>query len=107
MNGRRGFTLVETSVVVAVIGLLSAIAIPSFSSARAKSLNAAKQANVRKLNSAVEMWAMDTGQATIDASITNYLRSGIAELQVGDWSVNLTNIVEKSVDHIFTIVELY
>jgi len=110
MKSRQGFTLVETSVVVAVIGLLSAVAIPSFQSVRAKSLNNTKKANVRVLNNAVEMWAMDNllpGETAIDLAITNYLKGGVEALQVGTQAVGMTNITQQTVNHIFTVEELY
>ena len=110
MKSRQGFTLVETSVVVAVIGLLSAVAIPSFQSVRAKSLNNAKKANVRMLNNAVEMWAMDNflpGETAIDVAITNYLKGGVEVFQVGTQAVGMTNITQQTVGHIFTIEDLY
>lgn len=110
MSRRSGFTLVETSVVVAVIGLLSAIALPSFSAARTRSLASIKQSNVRLLNNAVEQWAMDEFSvegAMIGFGITNYIKGGLSQLAVGSVEVNITNITTKAVGYSFTVEDLY
>lgn len=57
----KGFTLVEIMIVVAIIGLLAAIGIPSFSRARANSIEKAKANNIRILEGAIEEWAMEKG----------------------------------------------
>ncbi len=59
----RGFTLVEIMIVVGIIGLLAAIAIPNFMKSRATSQQNACINNLRQINSAVQQWAMETGQA--------------------------------------------
>jgi prepilin-type N-terminal cleavage/methylation domain-containing protein len=59
MNKRsQGFTLVEIMIVVAIIGLLAAIAIPSFVKARATSQQNACINNLRQIDSAKEQWAL-------------------------------------------------
>jgi prepilin-type N-terminal cleavage/methylation domain-containing protein len=68
--GRAGFTLVEIMIVVAVIGLLTAIAIPNLVSARARSQATACINNLRQIDSAVQQFAMETGKAP--GSTINY-----------------------------------
>ncbi len=59
---KQGFTLVEIMIVVAIIGLLAAIAIPSFMKARENSRKNACINNLRQIEGAKEQWAMENNQ---------------------------------------------
>lgn len=55
-KNQKGFTLIELMIVIAIIGILAAIAIPQFSSYRAKSYNTASVSDVRNLRTDLEAY---------------------------------------------------
>jgi len=64
VRGSHGFTLVEIMIVVAIIGILIAIAVPGFIRARSQSRMRACQENLQKIDGAKEQWALENNVQT-------------------------------------------
>jgi prepilin-type N-terminal cleavage/methylation domain-containing protein len=66
------FTLVEIMIVVAIIGLLAAIAIPNFVKSRATAQKNSCIANLKQIDGAVQQWALENKKVATDTySITD------------------------------------
>jgi prepilin-type N-terminal cleavage/methylation domain-containing protein len=79
-KNRGGFTLVEIMIVVAIIALLAAIAVPNFLRARKRSQATRILEDLRLLDSAMDQYAIDTGKTSgVNPDIgdlKNYLKTG-------------------------------
>ena len=75
---RGGFTLVEIMIVVAIIALLAAIAVPGFLRARKRSQASRIINDLRLIDSAIDQYAIETSKSTGNlvsvADWTNYLK---------------------------------
>ena len=77
---RGGFTLVEIMIVVAIIALLAAIAVPNFLRSRKRSQATQVLEDLRQIDSAVDQWAIENnkagGSAVTWADVQKYIKTG-------------------------------
>jgi len=81
MNTRsnKGFTLVEIMIVVVIIGLLAAMAIPAFQKVRSSSQDKAVLNNARQLSAAADQYFLENGVSTVTSTnlvgASNYVKA--------------------------------
>jgi prepilin-type N-terminal cleavage/methylation domain-containing protein len=96
---RKGFTLIELLIVVVIIGILAAIAIPKFANTKGKAYITAMKSDLRNLVTAEEAFFSDSSSytATIDSTHLRYNHStGVGTPSIttgaGYWSATVTHL---------------
>ena len=99
---KKHFTLVEIMIVVAIIAILGAIAVPSLTANRNTVLEKSKEDNVRKVQMAKERWAMDYNKSKTATPTFAELKSYLpfvkteADLTVMGKSITIGKVEEES-----------
>ena len=112
-NNKAAFTLVEIMIVVAIIGLLAALAIPGFVKARKQSQGRRILNDVRQMDAAIDQWALEQGKKDGDTVVTpeaaTYLKTAWpakdllgndfgGTLKVGDGQVKVADGTKTALD---------
>lgn len=95
-SARRGFTLIELLIVVVIIGILAAIAIPKFQNTKGKANAAALKTDLRNLATAQEAYFFENAGYTTDVSLLKLQSSPGVVLSIVDatgsgWSAKATH----------------
>ena len=94
-KNEKGFTLIELMIVIAIIGILAAIAIPQFGAYKKRSFNSAAQTDVRNIATAQEAYFVDETTycqtlATITGGTYGYYQSSNVTVTVSGDTSNYT-----------------
>ena len=86
-NNKAAFTLVEIMIVVAIIGLLAALAVPGFAKARKQSQGRRILNDARQMDAAISQWAFEHN--CVDGATVDTSSAGAASyIHPGDWPSN-------------------
>ena len=83
LSNRKGFTLIELLIVVVIIGILAAIAIPKFANTKEKAYVAAMKSDLRNLVTAEESYFADQVSYTTSTTAINFSNSTGVTVTVG------------------------
>ena len=103
LNGEEGFTLVELLVVILIIGILAAIAIPSFLNQKGKGEDAAAKSSAREAATAVETYYTDNASYGASVAQLQAIEPTLPSQGNGPGQMTISN-VNAAQDYSITVV---
>jgi prepilin-type N-terminal cleavage/methylation domain-containing protein len=105
LRSTRGFTLIELLIVVVIIGILAAIAIPKFANTKGKTYIAAMKSDLRNLATAQEAFYYDSAYYTDNMTLLNYSTTvGVTvtvNVVAGGWNAEAQHTLTPSRCYLF------
>ena len=99
----KGFTLIELMIVIAIIGILAAIAIPQFASYRARAYNSAAQSDLKNCATAQEAYFVDEQTYGAHGDLSLNTSENVALVASGGTSAYTISAYHSSGDKTYTL----
>ena len=104
-TAKKGFTLIELLIVVVIIGILAAIAIPKFANTKEKAYLASMKSDLRNMATAEESYFSDNQTYTTNQTAMNFVASQGNTVVVGaatgtGWKADATNAATTRACHV-------
>lgn len=80
---KKAFSLIEIMIVLAIFSIVIALAVPGFIRARRVTHARACQANLQRIDGAIEQWIMDNNQSRSNASVEALMQAPLGEEEEG------------------------